>query len=145
MPNPNGYPATLRPPKPGEVRNPKGINATKHRPLVEALERFINERPAERLRELAYVWYCMATGHREALVLPDGRRLKPDFAWFKELLDRLDGKAPDRIEARVSVAADREAPTMTDEQINEWACERVRVLEFLVRLQPEAGADGGEP
>jgi hypothetical protein len=146
--NPAGFPQSLRPPKPGEVRNKLGINGwTKHRPMVEALERFINERPEARLMELARIFYCMATGHREALTLPDGTRLKPDFNFFKELLDRLDGKVPDQIratgECRVTVVADREPPTMTEDQINDWSSDRVSMLEFLARQQAGAGAGGG--
>jgi hypothetical protein len=138
MSNPRGYPATLRPPKFGEIRNPKGINGhTKARPVVEALEMFIAERPEERMRELAYIFYAMATGHREALRLPDGTVLDPDFTWFRELLDRLDGKVPDQIRATVT---ERPEPlSLTDEQLDNCAEARVRMRQLPP--EPEPGGD----
>jgi hypothetical protein len=152
MPNPNGYPATLKPVRPGEVRNPKGVNgATKARPVVDALERFIAERPAERYRELAQIFYAMATGHREALRLRDGTVLKPDFVWFRELLDRLDGKAPDlvkgehRVRGISPVVVLRPERQGREEPQDAGGEERVRVLEFLAELQAKAESDGGEP
>jgi hypothetical protein len=138
MPNPRGHPQTLVAPKPGEVRNPRGINGhTKHRPVVDALERFIDEKPEERMRELAYIFYAMATGHREALRLSNGTVLDPDFTWFRELLDRLDGKVPDQIRATVT---ERPEPlSLTDEQLDNWAEARVRMRQLPP--EPEPGGD----
>ena len=138
MPNPKGYPQTLRRCEPGEVRNPKGINGhTKHRPVVDALERFIAEKPEERMRELAMIFYAMATGHREALKLSNGAVLAPDFAWFRELLDRLDGKVPDQLKA--TVTEQPEPLTLTDEQLDNWAEARVRMRQLPP--EPEPGGD----
>jgi hypothetical protein len=138
MSNPRGFPATLIPPRPGEVRNPRGVNGhTKHRPVVDALERFIAEKPEERMRELAMIFYAMATGHREALRLSNGTVLDPDFTWFRELLDRLDGKVPDQLKADIH-QRDAEPLTLTDEQLDNWAEVRVRMRQ----LPPEAEPGG---
>jgi hypothetical protein len=140
MPNPRGYPQTLRTCAPGEVRNPKGYNQhTKHRPVVDALERFIAEKPEERMRELAYILYAMATGHKEALRLSNGTVLDPDFTWFRELLDRLDGKVPDQVRADIR-QQDAEPLALTEEQLDRWAEARVGMM----RLPPEAEDNGGD-
>ena len=89
------------------------------------------------MRELAYIFYAMATGHKEALRLSNGAMLDPDFVWFRELLDRLDGKVPDTV--RASISTDREPLQLTDEQLDNWAEARVRMRQLPP--EPEPGGD----
>jgi hypothetical protein len=141
--NPKGYPQTLRTCAPGEVRNPNGYNGhTKRRPVAAAVQAFLDEQPELRLRELAQIFYAMATGHREALKLRDGTLLEPDFTWFRELLDRVDGKVTDRLEA--SVCEEPPPLQLTEEQLNHWAAQRVRMAQYLAERRGE-GEEGGAP
>ncbi len=75
--------ANLRPIKKGEVRNPKG--RPKGESLTTKIRRILDEpegngTKADKMMELA-VQYAR----------------KGDFRFFKEIIDRMDGKVPDRI------------------------------------------------
>lgn len=87
--NPTPKPENLQPPwQPGQSGNPAGYSA--RRRVTDALVKVIAEKGAD--HPLAMTWLAMALGDTAAL---KGR--KPDFRFFKELLDRTEGKVPDKL------------------------------------------------
>lgn len=76
----------LRPAKPGEVRNPTG--SSKKVRLTKALIKIIDEKGL--WEALAQTWLAMALGKHDLL-----ENRKPEWQWFKELIDRVDGRAPE--------------------------------------------------
>jgi len=88
--NPNPPVEHLRPQpwQPGQSGNPKGYS--QGRRVTDAVVKLIEERGLE--SGLAAVWVAKALGDSKAL----GDR-NPDFRFFKELLDRIEGKTPEMI------------------------------------------------
>jgi hypothetical protein len=77
----------LTPWQPGQSGNPGGYSSGRR--ITTALLKLIEEQGAD--NALALTWLAMAMGDHKTL---DGR--KPDFRFFKELLDRVEGKVPDK-------------------------------------------------
>lgn len=78
----------LTPWKPGVSGNPAGYSSGRR--LTTALVKMIEDKGAD--NAIVVTWMAMALGDRTVL---KGRT--PDWRFFKELLDRIDGKVPDRI------------------------------------------------
>lgn len=79
MANPRPNMSGLRPIQPGEARNPKGYS--RKRRITDALIALIDEQGSA--TEVAEIWLkAIKAG---------------DFRYFKEFLDRTEGKVPDRV------------------------------------------------
>ncbi len=81
-PNPAPRPENLTPWQPGQSGNPAGHS--RGRRVAAAITRLIDEKGLE--REIALTLIAMALGRRKML---KGR--KPEYRWFRELLNRVDG------------------------------------------------------
>lgn len=89
MANQGGTPENLKPPwKAGESGNPAGYSASRR--VTSALVKMIEKHKGDDL--LAQTWFAAAIGDPKLL---NGR--KPNFQFFKELLDRIEGKVPDKL------------------------------------------------
>lgn len=75
--------------KPGQSGNPDGHSASRR--VSSALIKLIDKEGAD--SDLVKTWLAMALGKQSEL---EGR--KPDFQFFKELLDRIEGKVTDKFE-----------------------------------------------
>ena len=105
-PNPIRKTANLRPPwTPGESGNPAGYS--RGRRVSDALNTVLNDLGAH--EKLARVWLAKAVGDKTAL-----GDLDPDFRYFKELLDRVDGKVPAKAAVRLS---NLDLEVMTDDEL----------------------------
>ena len=82
----------LKPWKPGQSGNPAGYSTGRR--ITDRLIRMLEERHLD--DTVALILYGAATDDQAIL---KGR--KPNFAFFKELLDRVDGPVPTRVEADV--------------------------------------------
>jgi hypothetical protein len=78
---------------PGVSGNPSGSSDRQR--VTMKLRRLIDQKELDGL--LATTWLAAAVGDEELL---KGR--KPSYVFFRELLDRLEGKLPDKLEAQVS-------------------------------------------
>ena len=79
-PNPEPHPENLRPAKPGEVRNPNGINGHQDRKrLTKALLKLMDEQGLDSP-------FVRAGMHHA---------LKGDFNFWKYIYERLEGRLPD--------------------------------------------------
>jgi hypothetical protein len=90
-PNPTPTPENLRPWKPGQSGNPGG--RPKKRPVSEELASLLGENDGAASKALAKVLL------REAL--------KGDIAFVRELLNRIEGKVPDKVEVKENEARRR--------------------------------------
>ena len=72
--------------KPGQ----SGNQGNKGPRVTTVVKQLIKEYKLE--KKFAITWVAMALGDKSLL---DGR--DPNFAWFKELIERLEGKVPDSI------------------------------------------------
>jgi hypothetical protein len=88
----------LTPWQPGQSGNPNG--SSDRQKVTTRLRRMIMEKQLE--GTLSEVWFAMAVGDEGLL---KGRR--PSYAFFRELLDRIEGKLPERLEAQVAAAMPR--------------------------------------
>ena len=133
MANPGGTPANLRPPwKPGQSGNPKGSNARAY--VTARLDRMLKEKDLD--GTVALVWLGAALGDESIL---KGR--KPNFQFFKELLDRIEGKVPDKVET-TATQADDDRDSLTEEQLDAWAEHRVQAAARRRHRQEIAGGPG---
>lgn len=83
-PNPEPHPENLKPFPKGKSGNPGG---RPKKPDIEALNKLIEADNAE--PGLAKAWLAMALG--------DGAKLKPDYNFFKLLVEYRNGKVPDQL------------------------------------------------
>ena len=90
MANPNPSPETRF--QPG---NTSGKGAPRGPRITTRLLKLLEERKSD--EDVAEVWLAAALGDEEML-----RGRKPNFAFFKELLDRVEGKPADKLEAEVN-------------------------------------------
>ncbi len=81
-PSPAPRPENLTPWQPGQSGNPAGHS--RGRRIAAAITRLIDEKGLE--REIALTLIGMALGRRKML-----RGRKPEYQWFRELLNRVDG------------------------------------------------------
>jgi hypothetical protein len=79
--------------KPGQPGNPNG--SSERQRVTTKLRKLIDEKELDGL--LATTWLAAAVGD-DALL--KGR--KPSYVFFRELLDRLEGKLPEKIQAEVA-------------------------------------------
>jgi hypothetical protein len=109
----------------GQPGNPKG--GSRKRSLTAAFKRLLKEKGFD--KDLALVVMAMATGRKDLLEYKDinGNRAvrKPEYVWFRELIERLEGKVPDRLEADLKV---EESDDFSDDELDHWATERAREL-----------------
>ena len=93
----------LKPAKPGEVRNPQGINrkrpitdeyyARSQQPLPESLRRQINEKLGEEILPQGATWAQANALRRFLDTLMEGGQPSS-----KEIREAIEGKAPERLE-----------------------------------------------
>lgn len=139
----------LKPWKPGQSGNPSGYSTGRR--VTDRLAKLLEERNLD--DTLALIWYGVATGDEKIL---GGR--KPDYRFFKELLDRIDGPVVSKVETSTTQAAN-DHDDLDDAAIDAWAEQRVQAAarrrhrEALARgpgvgdVEPamEVGASPGGP
>ncbi len=85
-------PSGLIPWKPGQSGNPAG--GSRKARVTAALRRLIKKKGGP--DQLAKVWYAVMMG--DPSVLPADSTNPPEFVWFREALDRIEGKVTDKVE-----------------------------------------------